>query len=450
MPDPGTSQRLPFSAYRNLLGRYLAPQRARVALMALLLLAGIALRLANPRIIGYFLDTAQAGGERGPLLTAAVLFIAFALLHQGMALAAGYVSQSVGWAATLGLRADLTLHCLRLDMPFHAAHIPGEMIDRIDGDAGTLANFLSRFSVDVIGNGLLVAGIIAMLALQSVWAGLGMLVYTAATLLVLRAIQRLAVPRWAAARAAGTHLYGYLEERIGGAEDLQAAGAEPHALRQLHARLRGFTAATRAALVYSGLAHNLTRLVYGLGYAAGLAIAVLLYTRGQATLGVAYMVTYYIGMLSEPLQAIRAEMQDLQQASASIQRIDALLAERPASDALPSDSETLPTGPLSVAFEQVDFDYAAAAGAGIVEQSTEGAASESPLQALTDVSFSIAPGRVLGVLGRTGSGKSTLTRILIRLYPPTQGRVRLGGVDLARVPLDDLRRRVGIVTQDVQ
>jgi ATP-binding cassette subfamily B protein len=69
---------------------------------------------------------------------------------------------------------------------------------------------------------------------------------------------------------------------------------------------------------------------------------------------------------------------------------------------------------------------------------------------LRDVSFHLAAGRVLGVLGRTGSGKTTLTRLLLRLYDPAAGAVKLGGVDLRHVGLDDLRDRVGMVTQDVQ
>jgi ABC-type multidrug transport system fused ATPase/permease subunit len=69
---------------------------------------------------------------------------------------------------------------------------------------------------------------------------------------------------------------------------------------------------------------------------------------------------------------------------------------------------------------------------------------------LHNVSFSIRPGRVLGILGRTGSGKSTLTRLLFRLYDPGEGAVLLGGVDLRQVRLADLRHRVGMVTQDVQ
>ena len=151
--------------------------------MAVLLLAGLALQLANPQIIRYFLDTAQSGGESRYLLAAGGLFIAFALLQQALKLAAGYASKDVGWSSTNRLRADLTLHCLRLDMPFYKRFTPGDLIERIDGDVTLLANFFSAFAVRVLGNALLVLGILALLAREDLRVGAGMLVYTIVTLL---------------------------------------------------------------------------------------------------------------------------------------------------------------------------------------------------------------------------------------------------------------------------
>jgi ABC-type multidrug transport system fused ATPase/permease subunit len=409
--------------------------------MAVLLLVGIALELANPQIIRYFLDTAQSGGSSIPLLIAGVLFIAFAILQQGLTLGADYLSKAVGWTATNRLRDDLALHCLRLDMPFHKSHTPGELIDRIDGDVSQLANFFSQFSIRILGDGLLVLGILALLFVENAWMGLGMLLYTAVTLLVLHYIQNLAVPRWAAERQSGALLYGYIEERISGAEEIHAAGAEAHAMRRLDEFSRLFTTRTRAAAVVAGLAYNLTNLVYVLGYAAGLAVAVYLYSRGQASLGAAYLITYYIGMLSTPLQSIRAQVEDLQQALANIQRIQELFALQPQVTAPGPGVRALPPEALSVEFERVSFKYAD--GAGEDDES-------SRANVLNDISFSLQPGRVLGILGRTGSGKSTLTRLLFHLYDPSQGTIRLGGADLREVSLTDLRRRVGMVTQDVQ
>jgi ATP-binding cassette, subfamily B, bacterial len=418
--------------YWDYLSRYLKPQLPRASLMTVLVLAGITLQLINPQVIRYFLDTAQAGGAPRSLMLAGVVFIAFAILQQVMSLVARYTSLNVGWSATNHMRRDLALHVLRLDMPFHKQHTPGELIDRVDGDIDQLKNFFSEFTVRVLGDSLLVLGILVLLFRESLTVGVGMLIYTGLTLLILRLIQGMAVSKWAAERRAGTALYGYFEERVSGAEEVRAAGAEAHALRRLYILMRTFLHHRRAAFVVSTLTYGLTNLVYVAGYAAGLALGVFLYIRGEATLGTAYLITFYVGMLADPLQNIRGQIQDLQHATASIHRIQTIL------DLLPQAAEPaqpilkLPEGPLRVDFENVSFHY------------------EDNENVLDQVRFSIRPGRVLGILGRTGSGKSTLTRLLFRLYDPSEGQVSLGGVDIRHVSLADLRRRVGMVTQDVQ
>ena len=431
-PNPIPLPAASFRRYWALLAHYLKPQARRAVWMAVLLLAGLALQLANPQIIRYFLDTAQTGGESRYLLAAGGLFIAFALLQQALKLAAGYASKDVGWSSTNRLRADLTLHCLRLDMPFYKRFTPGDLIERIDGDVTLLANFFSAFAVRVLGNALLVLGILALLAREDLRVGAGMLVYTIVTLLVLGRIQKMAVPRWAAERQAESELHGYIEERISGAEEIRAAGAEAHALRRLYALMRVFTEKNRAASVVSSLAYNLTNLVYVIGYAAGLGLGIFLFQQGSASLGTAYLVTYYIAMLADPLQSIREQVEDFQQAAAALQRIDALFSLQPQVADPPVAPRPLPEGALGVAFDGVSFRYEA----------------DDPV--LHEISFAIQPGRVLGILGRTGSGKSTLTRLLFRLYDPAQGVVHLGDADLRQVALADLRRRVGMVTQDVQ
>lgn len=461
-------------AYRELLARYLGGQKGRVAWMAFLLLAGIGLQLANPQIIRYVLDTAQAGGALRSLTVAALVFIGFALAQQAMGLAAAYTSQMVGWTATNRLRADLTLHCLRLDMGFHKRHTPGEMVERIDGDVTLLANFFSTLVVEVLGSGLLVVGILAMLAREDARVGLGMALYSALTLAVLGSIQKLAVSRWAAARQARAEQNGYLEERISGAEEVRALGAEAHALRRFYRLLRSAFVKDRAAFVAGSLAYSLTNLIYVVGFTIGLGLGVYLYTQGQATLGAAYLIVHYVGMLADPLQNIRRQVQDLQQATAGIQRIQELFALQPAvRDGAPVgatpfagnpaaapveevriadkstavDGETLPPGALGVAFEAVTFHYDDEAYAPAGEAAEPGSSNGSVLE---DVTFRLAAGRVLGILGRTGSGKTTLTRLLFRLYDPDRGAIRLAGRPLPGLALEALRRRVGLVTQDVQ
>jgi len=153
-----------------------------------------------------------------------------------------------------------------------------------------------------------------------------------------------------------------------------------------------------------------------------------------------------VGMLSTPFQNIREQVQDLQQAAASLQRVDELFHIQPGVGdgwqvaggktlSRVTRHSSLPDGALSIEFHDVSFSYA--------DNGEDG-------NVLHNVSFHLPPGKVLGVLGRTGSGKTTLTRLLFRLYDSTAGAIRLGDVDVRDVALSDLRARVGMVTQDVQ
>jgi ATP-binding cassette subfamily B protein len=122
-------------------------------------------------------------------------------------------------------------------------------------------------------------------------------------------------------------------------------------------------------------------------------------------------------------------MQDLQLAGAGLRRIQQLLALH---GSLADGSRDLPAGALSVELDRVSFGYVA----------------DEPI--LRDLSFRLEPGQVVGVLGRTGIGKSTLAKLLLRLYDPDAGQICLGGGDLRDVRLASLRQRVGLVTQEIQ
>ena len=420
----------------RLLRVYLWPQRGRVALLAGLILAGIGLQLANPQVIRYFLDTTQIGGSQTALLGAAGLYFTLALGAQALTLASSYVTQRVAWAATNAVRHDLLRHCLRLDLEFDKTHTPGELIERIDGDVSGLAGFLSQAGLQIAANALLALGIVALLFREDWRLGVGLALYTAAMLAFLTAVQGLAAGRWQAFRQTMAELFGYLEERIAGAEEIRAAGAMPFAIHQLLIHTRAMLERYRGAVVVASALFNTTNVFMAAGYAAGLGVGVYLYTRGEASIGTAYLIVNYVGMLSGPLRALQQQARGLQQAGASVQRVEALFALRP-QVADPPHPAPLPGGALSVAFDAVTFGYA-------------GSGAEENAAVLREVTLALRPGQVLGVLGRTGSGKSTLTRLLFRLYDPSQGRVQIGGQDLRAVAQADLRARVGLVTQEVQ
>jgi ABC-type multidrug transport system fused ATPase/permease subunit len=414
----------------DLLVAYLSPQRSRVLLPAALLLSSIGLELANPQVVRFFIDTVQKGGPVGVLTTAAVVFLAIAVLQQVVALGATYMGAIVGWEAANRLRTDLMRHCLRLDLPFHKSHTPGDLIERIDGDVTLLANFFSQFTINILGNALLVAGILIILGRDSMWLGLGLTIYCAATVLALRAVQRRAVLRNVTDRQASAEQYGAIEERLVGTEDIRGVGAESYVLWRLLGIMQRRLRTKRSASLAGTLSFFTTKFLYVMAYAIGLGLGAFLFERHQITLGTAYLIVFYIGMLAGPLDRIQRQIQDMQQASAGIGRVDTLLRIE---TSLPDrGTATLGPGPLAVQVDHVDFSY------------------EDGERVLRDLAFSLEPGETLGLLGRTGSGKTTLSRLLARLYDPASGSIRLDGVDLRRVSADDLRHRVGMVTQDVQ
>src|SRR5262245_6233902 len=347
---------LPMTQYRNLLGTYLKPQTARVLLLAALLFGGIGLQLANPQIIRYFIDTTQNGGPQAALLGAAALFLAVALAQRIITVATTYVGENVGWQATNALRADLALHCLRLDMRFHQRRTPGELIERIDGDVTALANFFSRFVVEVLGNLLLILGILLLLFREDWRVGVGLTIYALLTLGALLALQRLAVARWAGLSQAEAEQAGFLEERLSGTEDIRANGAEPYVLRRLYQLMRTRLQRARAAFLVNELNSGVTRLLYAIGYSVGLVIGVYLFNQNQVTIGTVYLIVTYIGTLSKPLEALKHEIGDLQKATAGIGRVEELFAVDPNIREAPRAA--LPDGPLSVAFDDVSFAYA--------------------------------------------------------------------------------------------
>lgn len=437
---------LPIGEYRRLLGTYLRPQRGRVLLLAALLIAGVVIQLINPQIIRFFIDATQSGSAAAPLVYAGLAFIATSIAGRLLTVATTYLSINVGWSATNALRASLTEHLLRLDMPFHKTHTPGELIERVDGDVSELADFFSQFVIRVATSGLLIVGVLVLLFVENWLAGFALLLYSLVSVGAMSALQGVGVRRWTAARQAAAEQFGYIEERISAVEDLQGSGATEHALSGLFRFTRQVIKTRRAADMIEYFSSGIGTLLFAVGWALGLGVGAYLYTQGSITIGTVYLIVAYISILAAPLEGLRKQANNLQRATAGITRISDLFRQQATVRSV--GQKALPVGALPVRFEGVSFAYDDDAPAnGISEPGEE--YPEAGL-VLRDVSFGLAAGRVLGVLGRTGSGKTTLTRLLFRLYDPTNGAVKLGDVDLRDVTLDDLRARVGLVTQDVQ
>ncbi len=423
---------MPLRRYWRLLARYLAPRRGLAVILTLLLLSGIGLELIGPQILRAFLDRAGRGEPLRALATAALLFLAVALLAQGVAVAEIYCAETVGWDATNALRANLVAHCLALDLGFHAARTPGELIERIDGDVTILANFFSRFAITIIGNTLLLFGVLALLWREDWRIGVGVGLFAGVTLAAMVRLYTAARPLWRAVEEERAQFYGFVGERLAGLEELRTAGptATAYVLRRFAERLRAWVWLLLRA-VFAGQAVWMVALaLFALANALALLAVTGQFRAGAASIGTVYLVLTYTGLLIRPIGRLQAEIADLQQAGASIERVEALLATRPAIGDGPGAA--LPAGPLAVAFDGVSFAY------------------DAGPTILRDLTFTLAPGETLGLIGRTGSGKTTVARLLPRFIEPTRGTITLGGVELRAARLAELRGRIGMVTQEVQ
>ena len=420
-----------FGQYRQMLGRYLRPQRARVLVLAALLLTGIVLQLVSPQIARQFIDLVQAGAAQRAMLLAAGLYLAAALLRSLLLLASSYLGEAVGQSATNALRSDLARHVLSLDLTFHGAHTAGELIERVEGDVTALSQFFSELFLRVISNMLLLVGVLVVLMVEDWRLGLPFTAFALLVALVLGSMRDVATPHLRATRQAAAELLGFLEERLSGAEDIRANGAVAYSLRRLFEQMRKVFRADFTASIKIAQVRTTTIALFSMGALLALLLGAYLFRAGALTLGTVYLLYAYMQMLSRPVERLVLDAQDFQRASASLLRVVELYHTQSAISE-PEHGRQLPGGPLSVEFRQVAFAYPAG----------------SPV--LSDVSLHLAPGRVLGLLGRTGSGKTTLTRLLLRLYEPASGEIILGGVPLGSVSSQSLRQRVGVVTQEVQ
>ncbi len=304
------------------------------------------------------------------------------------------------------LREEMARHCLDLDMSYHNNVSPGELIERIDGDVAELSNFFSQLVIRVLGNLLLLLGIVFAMLFEDWRIGLAFAVFAVVTLVALNAVRGIAIPFQKKFREAIADLFGYLEERLSGTEDIRSSGAVDFVVLGIYkhsVRILGFWRSAQRRFV-------VVRFTAGMLMTAGIAMSFLLgyslFNQGLVTLGTVYLIATYTNMLRRPIRELTQQVESLQNIGAATERLRELRAIK--SKIIDGPGAELPTGALGLAFEDVHFAY------------KEGEA------VLEEVDFQLKPGKVLGLLGRTGSGKTTLARLIFRLYDPTQGS-RLAG-----------------------
>ena len=422
--------------WRALVG-LIRPEWQRYAVLLGAVTATAVLPLVGPLLIGRIVDTVNGSFDSsgdtvvGTVVRYGIAFLVVTTIAQLVSIATTWYGNTIAWRTANNLRLQLARHVLGLDHEFHRSHTPGELIQRIDGDVTRVSDFLGKV-VAVLGSAALtVAGVLAILFAIDWRLGLMMLTYAAVGALVLHLMQSEAVAETEHTMSAQARLYGGIEERLTASEDLRSNGAGSHAIRRF-VEDATFNVESRVDEERAFM-----RLWWGLqGSIAGGAVLSLiaggwLVSRGSITLGDAFVLFQYVQLIKRPMEDIVDRLEMVQRASGAMLRVAKLRAVEP-SIVEPSEPVSPPPGPLSVDFKGVTFDY----GDG------------QPV--LHNIDLTLAAGRTVGVVGRTGGGKSTLSRLVLRLIDTTEGVVRLGGVPITSIGLHELRHRVALIPQEVQ
>ncbi|WP_010099274.1 ABC transporter ATP-binding protein [Ornithinibacillus scapharcae] len=415
----------------RLVKTYLVPHWMLICVLFISVIVTIGLQLIGPQIIREFIDSATLGSTMDHLTFLAIVFLGIALIRQLITIGSSYLSEVIGWNASNELRNDLALHCLKLDMSFHNKTTSGGMIERIDGDVTELANFFSRFWVVSVSNFILLLGILVLLTVEDWRVGVIFTLFSLVSMLTINKIRRLAIPHWGSMRQASASLFGFIEERVAGAKDIKATGGSNFMMNKLYQLMRDKFIKERKASIIGGLTWNFTIAFFTIATALGLGIGVYLYFRNEATIGTVFMIYAYVQMLRVPIEQLIIQMQNFQRASASILRTQELFETK--SEIISGPIEFPTNKAVSITFDNVTFQY---------EKEKE--------QVLNQVNLQLEAGKKLGVIGRTGSGKTTIIRLLLRLYQPSSGNILIDGLEIKNYQIESLRKHIAIVTQDVQ
>jgi len=415
---------------------YLRPHGPQIALAVVLSLVISAADLALPYLLRLGVDryiTAQGLPLSAKLQGLSQLAAVFAGL-----MAVGFVSEFfqvlllewTGQRIMHRLRQDLFRHVLHLDLPFFHANPVGKLVTRLTNDIQNMHEMFTSVIVTVFNDLIRLVGILAVLFWMD--ASLSAILVCLIPIMLGATLKFSALAREAfrTIRTRLARINSFLQEVLAGLSVLQIFGREEDTLD----RFRDLNEAHRKAAMHQ--IHLFGLFVPFIEVLSSAAVAVIIwYGGGQAlrqavSLGVLVAFLSYIRLFFQPLRELSQKFSIVQSALASAERIFELM-DTPADLPVPSVPLRPPQLKGSVTFQNVTFGYD----------------PERPV--LQNISFHLDPGKSLAVVGPTGAGKTTLIGLLERFHDPQEGRVLVDGIDLRSLDPTWLRRRVGLVMQDV-
>ena len=399
-------------------------------LLAVLMGGSILLQLLSPQVIRFFIDSALAQKPLKILILSIAAFAGASMAQQLFSVLSTYLCQNIGWSATNALRKDLILHYMNLDMEFHKDRSSGEMIERLDGDVNDLFDFFSTLILKIISNLLIILGTVVVFLRENWLISLCLFLSAALSIAILRKVQGIGTKHWVRSAEARAMFYGFIKEQLDNVKDTRSSGAKQNALFKFLTAVKTLYKETiKANLVYPLLWCTST-MIFAVGTALSLGLGVYLWSQGVITIGTIYLIYSYTDLMSMPIMQLRDNLGKLQQAEASVLRIEEIFTMQ--SKLTRGSSYLGDGGPLALEIRDLSFGY------------------ENTHRVLHDISFKLEPGKTLGIVGRTGSGKTTLVKLIARLYDPEKGEILLNGKNMKNIKDESLRRHIAYLTQEVQ
>jgi ATP-binding cassette, subfamily B, multidrug efflux pump len=340
-----------------------------------------------------------------------------------------YMMQWTGQKAMFDLRRELMAHLQKLDLAFFDRNPVGRLVTRVTTDVDTLNELFTSGLVTIVGDVLMLGFVIlVMFKLSPGMTGL-MLAVMPVVVLVTAVFRRSVQQSYRRIRVAIARINAYLQEHTNGIVVLQLFNREAKSIREFDRVNRDHMDAYKGAITAYGWFYPVVEFLGMLALAALLAYGGFRIRQGGLTLGVLVAFFQYGLRFFRPIQDLSEKYNILQAATAAAERIFKLL-DTPAQIVTPRNPAPIPAGPAQIEFENVWFAY------------------KDEDWVLRDVSFRIAPGETIAVVGHTGAGKTTLTSLLLRFYDVQRGKVRIGGSDVRDFDITELRRNFGVVLQD--
>ncbi|HEX4231676.1 MAG TPA: ABC transporter ATP-binding protein [Bryobacteraceae bacterium] len=340
-----------------------------------------------------------------------------------------YLMQWTGQRAMFDLRRQLMTHLQTLDIAFYDKNPVGRLVTRLTTDVDVLNDLFASGLVTIIGDILMLSFVLIVMFRLSPGMTLLMLVVMPLVLLVTIQFRRTASQSYRRIRVAIAKINAYLQEHVAGMAVLQLFNREERSRAEFDAINRIHLEAFKDSIAAYGWFFPVVEFLGMMAMALLLAYGGWRIRQGALTLGVLVAFFQYGLRFFRPIQDLSDKYNILQGAMAASERIFKLLDTQPQILA-PPEPVPVPDGPLDIEFDRVCFAY------------------NDEDWVLRDVSFQVASGETLAIVGHTGAGKTTLTNLLMRFYDVQRGAVRVGGVDVRHFDPIELRRRFGVVLQD--